>query len=303
MAATAGRRFSPVSGKNSLEFWSDADSQLHMALGQWGARVFTAAFRPGDIIGVGGGRGPGYTLQNCIFTDTFPIKRVVSLTGKLFAQSWTPGTPFEASLDADQVAHLLGSMLGTTVSPMNASLASEERRKSPKTHAKKDDVTVALVGLGVFTQGHPLYTPGENANLKPVMNELTKLCKLVTALDAKANSSAGDGSVVPQHWVGDICNRLFITATESDAWANASKTDRAALKYLVEIVNARTLTPMLRGNGEAGGDFAQTCKDGAVVMVAGGPHKVLPLLYVLRQFPLGLSLFPGGISELRHRCW
>ena len=76
--------------------------------------------RPGDVLGVGGGRGPYYAVRNCLFRGGLGHPRtVVSLTGQMSANVWGEAAKQEvASMDADQVASRL-TTVGLDPSVMN----------------------------------------------------------------------------------------------------------------------------------------------------------------------------------------
>jgi hypothetical protein len=248
-----------------------ADNEVHEALGRWAARVFASLMRQHDVLGVGGGRGPYFTVKNCLFPGGLPNPRkVVSLTGQMSANVWGDAAKTEiASMDADQVASLLGGQLGaSSIIRVNKPIADARSRplEIPKA------VTLALVGIGALAGGHRMRRYDECQELAPVKGKLKELCELADKLDRK---TMGEEEMSP-HWVADLCNHLFITKSGPNDWGKVPVADREKLEERVNKLNAGFRSP-----DES--QFADVCRRGAVVAVGGGKHKVGGIYHVLMQ--------------------
>lgn len=277
--------------------WNEYDDTLHKALGAWGARVLTSLVRPDDIVGVGSGRGPFYTAEECkippVYTtpeSTIPSKdyspkEVVSLTGKLSAHYWGTGAgrlDRVRSLDADFVAGSLVTGLGVDHPPtcLNRSIVvnRSERNELARHRKKLSQVTIALIGIGALAAGHRLKHHQASDDLDRVKDDLIALNKFAEIIDAHALKVA-EGQVRKRgpfpHWVGDVCNSLFVVDGPLGLHALSSN-QRADLQALVEKLNARFVNTRPE-------DLEAICRRGAVVAVAGGGHKASAIAHVVRQ--------------------
>jgi len=276
------------------------DNDLHEALGRWGARVFLSIARHNDIVGVGGGRGPFFTAENCRFRSGLPRpNEIVSLTGNMAANVWgdTKRLWNVASMDADFVVSRLGAVLGATnqaqlKSPIAcgdsanprtlkgggtpSGKGSRDKRVRPqrKPAIAIEKVNLALVGIGALAGGHRLQFYDDTEELYLVREELRALWKLVRDIDAQVADKDG----VPYHIAGDICNRLIINDLAGHhipEW-KVDEPKRQKLAEMVRNLNDRFLSP-------EESEFAKICERGAVIAVAGGRHKVGAIYQVLAQ--------------------
>jgi DNA-binding transcriptional regulator LsrR (DeoR family) len=257
------------------------DNQVHEALGAWAARVFMSLMRPGDVLGVGGGRGPYYAVRNCRFRGGLDHPQVVvSLSGQMSANVWGEVARLEvASMDADQVASRLGGEVGAKdVIRVNAPIASARPRGRKGARIRIASVTLALIGIGALAGGHRLRHYEQSQELESVRSLLKSLCQRAQALDADWGEEDG----VQRHWVADLCNHLFLTTSGSADWKKVGKADRTEMERAVRELNSRFLSP-------EPADFVEVCRRGGVVAVAGGRHKVTAVSHVLRQSPPWVS--------------
>jgi hypothetical protein len=252
----------------------ERDNEIHKLLGNWGGRILNVCIRgEADVIGTGGGRGPYYTVRDCQFNRHVDYPRkVVSLTGRISAMDWGPQA--RAFLDADRVAGELANnlairevvRLGLDITPPG------ERNKYT---IPTGEVTFAICGVGSWAGGHRLLNYEEFRELEPVRKELAQLKELVMRLEAKRKRPGS----VPHHWVGDLCNQLFV-CNPDDFPGPLSKEDLKIihndLEPLVQKLNAKFLSPRLE-------DMRDICRRGGVMAVCGGNHKVDALRHLLRR--------------------
>lgn len=181
-----------------------------------------------------------------------------------------------ASMDADQVASLLGGELGaTSVIRTNASIASPQRRGKAKLKIPTEAVALALVGIGALAGGHRLRHYEQSEELQGVKSLLKELCDQADVLDPRPSGEGG----VSHHWVADLCNHLFIATSGPHDWKKeVRRANRKELEWTVNKLNSQFLSPRPQ-------DFVNICRRGSVVAVAGGRHKVAAVYHVLRQRP------------------
>ncbi|HEX3151397.1 MAG TPA: hypothetical protein VHR66_25185 [Gemmataceae bacterium] len=172
------------------------------------------------------------------------------------------------SLDADSIASLLKSALGTTAAPryVNGPITQPNKR------VNVSDVTVALIGIGALAGEHRLLRFEGFSELDSVQKELFALRKLVTDTDPPAE---GPGPF--HHWVGDVCNSLFVVDRALDG-STLKPAIALRLKGLVQKLNEKMVltTPT---------KLAQICQKGVVLAIAGGRHKAAAVAHVLAQRP------------------
>jgi hypothetical protein len=233
--------------------------------------------RPDDVVGVGGGRGPYYVVRNCLFRPGVQHPRtVVSLTGQMAVNVWgEAGRLGVASMDADQVASHLGGELGAKeVIRVNAPVAAARSRGKGGPRVRVEAVSLALIGIGALAGGHRLRHYEQSQELEAVKPLLKGLCERARALDPVTPEP--DGSC--HHWVGDLCNHLFIATSGPHDWKQVPRADRGDLERRVRELNNQFLSPLPA-------DFEGVCRKGGVVAVAGGRHKGTAIYHVLRQAP------------------
>jgi hypothetical protein len=226
--------------------------------------------RPKDVVGVGSGRGPYYTADACTIppTSAFYPEEVVALTGKMTAHYWGKRVlraDKVRSLDADFVASLLVTGLGVNRPPRLVN-----RPITGGSAIDPDGVTIALIGIGALAGGHRLRQFGASDELKPVAGDLGRLKHFAE----KADPHGGRSGQFP-HWIGDVCNFLFVI----DDPLGPDRLEvglRNELTELVVSLNSRFVNTRPES-------LTEICRNGAVIAVAGGPHKVTAIAHVLRQ--------------------
>jgi len=252
------------------------DDEDHRALGVWGGRILNVCLRgKGDVIGTGGGRGAFYTVRSCIHNKADYPKQVVSLTGNINASDWSPDS--DANLDADKVAGLLTISLeiDEPVLRVGCGIVKSETEASISTHR----ITFAVTGIGALAGGHRLLHFERSLELAEVRDKLQELRERVQRLENKFKRRYGDNSLadVPHHWVGDLCNQLFLCyPLEFERSSPQIKEEAEKLKTLVNDLNKRFRTP----------DFEQIhkiCENGGVLAVCGGRHKVYATHWLLTR--------------------
>jgi DNA-binding transcriptional regulator LsrR (DeoR family) len=243
----------------------ELDDLVHRRLGAWGGRILNVCLRGADdVIGVGGGRGPYYTVASCQFNRMVDYPdRIISLTGQINATDWRPRT--SAFLDADRVAGDLANILSipTPVRKLGHGIVKAAGISPLST----DKVTFALTGVGALAGGHRLLNFDQYRELDAVRPELEQLAALARNLD--------DPNCDPPYFcVGDLCNRLFVCEPHHSPHGRAQ--EYAKLSQLVESLGERFVCPT----------FAQMrdiCARGGVLAVCGGRYKVTALRHLLRQ--------------------
>jgi DNA-binding transcriptional regulator LsrR (DeoR family) len=263
---------------DNREVWDDYDDSIHRYLGVWAGRVAVTLVRQGDVIGVGGGRAMYYTAVNCALPRTSHVhpRKVVSLTGQMTPYMWKAGylsrnEPLPRSLDADVIAAILKNSLGARESTRTLDLSITQKSKvKHKFPVKK--LTLAIVGIGSLAGGHRLIRYEDSQELQPVHEQLKELCKLIQESCDPPESKGG----LFQHWVGDVCNSLFVLDNPLREFDQLSPKIRTQLMKHVKALNSKFI------NTEPE-HLSEICKKGAVLVVAGGPHKVGALLHVLKH--------------------
>jgi DNA-binding transcriptional regulator LsrR (DeoR family) len=250
--------------------WDRYDDQIHRRLGAWARRILMGSLRPVDVLGTGSGRGPYYTAKDWVIPPWGPKypRQVVSLTGQMTTRLWAEGGEDAAphSLDADAIANLLSYSLRTPCPPrcLDRSILQQPGDESPRA----DDVTTALIGIGALAGRHRLVKYGDGEDLRPIAPQLERFNQLVSRLDPKAQ---GRGPF--HHWVGDVCNHLFVVnrSIEGEVLPNEQ---RRRLEEEVRSLNRIFLNTSPQAlNG--------ICDRGSVLAVASGPHKVAAVAHVL----------------------
>ncbi len=262
-------------GEPQAEFkaWLTYDDLIHKHLGCWAKRILMGLLRPSDILGTGSGRGPYYTARDCLIPPSglrYP-QQVVSLTGQMTTRLWAENDGREddaapRSLDADAIASLLSYVLGTTAQPRRLDRSILQKQGTPP--LRTEDVTIALIGIGALAGKHRLVRHGDGEDLRAIAGRLERFNRLVCSLDPPAH---GRGPF--HHWVGDVCNRLFVVE-RLDGQKPLANADRKRLEKEVRSLN-RTF---LNTSPEA---LEKICRRGAVLAVAGGPHKAAAIGHVL----------------------
>ena len=265
-------RYAAVCDTSRIEEADDRrhDDCVHQELGKWAGRILNVSLRgEGDIVGTGGGRGPYYAVDHCRFkTRVAYPKRVVSLTGWINPTDHAVGST--TRFDADMVAgHLANKLHINELSRLEAGIVRDYKDK-PRT-IPIQDVTFALAGVGSLAGGHRLLNYEGVAELEGIRTELAELNSLIAQIEDRASR---DRAAPVYHWVGDLCNYLFVCAPPNPK--RRQKELRKDLDQLVGQINKKLLSPSLDEMGDI-------CHRGAVMAVCGGRHKVIPIWHLLNR--------------------
>lgn len=253
--------------------WDKYDDSIHQHLGKWGGRILASLINyPHERIATGSGRGPYFAAASCIIprSCSYFAKQVVSLTGRMSAHVWSEDQPshqlaIPRSLDADLVANALASGLGTELPPRLVGCSITAQHPPPETK----DVSMALIGIGSLSAGHRLVRYQNCEDLRDVLPELKDLNGQIQRIEtAKAGYSPFE------HWVGDVCNTLFVV--DDLAGKSLDPKKRRDLEKVIGTLNERFVNTSPKV-------LAEICDRGAVIAVAGGRHKVAALTHVLKH--------------------
>ncbi len=276
----------PPKGLPGASDWMRRDDEVHRLLGKWGGRILASLLRSNDVLGVGGGRGPYYTVDSCrlpIGSSCKP-KTIVSLSGAFGAQNWHApesnqdpdliATTLQARVQPESGAILMGCPI---IAPPEKKLEAIKRALQ-----EQNPISLALVGIGSLSRlgGHRLRRrPKEVAAVVPILDSIDSILKKVDRSDKNTPPFP--------HTVGDVGNWFFVLPDEfrvsADAADRLSDSDCKDLIKQVDALNRSFVTV----NPEA--EFPPICKHGAVLAVAGGYHKLDVIYYVLCRDPQWIS--------------
>jgi DNA-binding transcriptional regulator LsrR (DeoR family) len=240
------------------------DDDLHSQIAKRAAWHLWRCLRDRDVIGVGSGRGVGFTIQalkNICSTQNRRISDVEIFSlcgGRLFRPMWR----MERSPDADHSAMELGTLLQVTNNCINLvqlPLVLDQAREIMARVApylledtpEPPSLDIAIFGLGVLSkQDHYLLS---HPTTQPIQQELAHLKEHVLPLCPSA--------------VVDVCSRFWV-------WSGALplELERKA-KEIVETLNGKMVA------------IAPTKLNRAreKILVAGGSQKYEGLLAFLRE--------------------
>lgn len=252
-----------VNPRKDSSDWDKFDDMIHARLGDWAKRVWIALLRPNDIVGVAGGRGPYYTAKDAAIphkVQTYFVKKVVALGGRFVTDR-----DMARQFDADDIAYSLVPGLDVEEPPTTVGSITKGKRPKPS------GVTMALIGIGALTDSHRLFKYSDSQDLAQVRGLIEELKKRILELDPPLN-----GAHPPfHHCVGDMAHYFFVTRNPDP---NHSKQKTEAFKRLDELVGK--LNHALHNIKTE--QLSSICKAGAVVAVAGGPHKGAAIEWALR---------------------
>jgi DNA-binding transcriptional regulator LsrR (DeoR family) len=233
----------------------------------------------GDIIGLGSGRGPHYTVQALTrFQKKFEIDSIslISLTGSLFPQM---ATHLDFELDADTHTAFFGKYFRGSVDtrPIVYPIAHEPHEKKAviqKTWLSTKNFPKhiphhAIVGVGVLSHHRasqelrkllPAQRPPEM--LEPIF-EILKELVIVSDSIMKHNHD-----YCP---VGDLCNRFFLIPPPKHLKAHHKVAIQERLMPLIDQINERLLTITKTQLGQVAN----------VMLVAGTKDKARAIHYLL----------------------
>ena len=244
---------------------------LHRCLGVVAADYLWRIIGDGDRIGVGPGRGTGFTVDALVKLASHRPRRfkkklhVLSLTGGIVRQSLSPRER-TSSLDSDQLTQRLAEALQAEVSFVELPLFLEPQRVG----LTKDDIvaatwaryllegdparppTVALFGINTLNERHYLLQRRDTAQLRPetriIEPELDRLRE-----------------VLPQcpQAVLDVCVRFIVGVVNESC--------RKSAEEIVEGLNSKVVSIA----------FAKLDKAEQKIVVAGGADKYPAILSLL----------------------
>jgi len=254
------------------EAWNTYDDKIHWCLGYWGGRALPTLLRNGDVVGCGGGRGPEHTVDRCILpqTSSCHVSRVVSLSGSMSTREWSiPGRAHD--LDPDNIAMRLKPKINCLEGAALVGCSITAKHAAPHVSG----ITIVLTGIGALAGRHRFRNP--SMELKPVESLLKELNRRADQVDPAMGNSPFC------HWVGDVCNSLFLVDDDTVPGLRLDKADRGKIQGLLNTLNGRLI------NIDPAKTLAAVCNRGAVLAVCGGPHKAAAIGHVLRRNPPWVS--------------
>jgi DNA-binding transcriptional regulator LsrR (DeoR family) len=264
--------------KGSSEDDPQSGDALHAQLGQALASFIASggAFRDGDTIGLGSGRGVFYTVDAL---DNLPPLRLtgiklVSLTGALFPQDHAK--KLNLRLDADIHVNLFGRHFAQPVEvhqlqaplvPSDKNELSAVKRRTWLGGDRSYGFSIpshSLIGVGVLSRGHKMFdavTSTESASdqmLTPINQWLKPLVNIAKELSTS-------------HYcpVADISNNLFYVEPPRGLRVSPGKEEQ--IKDLIQNVNANLLNI----------DDKQLRQVQTIVIVAAGLQKARAIRQLL----------------------
>ncbi|MBU2515502.1 hypothetical protein KJ966_29650 [bacterium] len=278
------------------------DDDIHKALGATLGEFLIGKIRDSDNIGVGGGRGPFYTIDTIREHQTeIPIPKKIqttALSGSMQTETWNTDDKHISYLDPDSLALRLAQPFQAKPNRTFLPIAVA----TPKT---KEDLlsqgsglllnhkrwernidncvpNIAVVGIGSLAGGHRFVKPEEGFELEPIRQEISDLGRL-----SKEIASETQHLYYP---VGDICNKLFLSDYSPRLKENIRKKIEKKVKKikgLIDTVNDRIIAVSEDQLGMikyvlavAGGN---SVKFNAIWTILMRPklYKVSPLIHVL----------------------
>ncbi len=254
--------------------WMVYDDRVHRLIGTWGGRILASLMRGGDVIAVGGGRGPYYTVGHCRLprASSCSPSQVVSLSGSLSTQDWRPGAGEIENQDPDAIALRLQGRIQADRLPaiMNCTIADRSRKETAVRGALDNQISLALVGIGSLSGGHRFRNPSR---------ELTEVEPILRDLNCMVDKIDPPGTGVPPFSspVADVGNWFFVLPDSSRISRKRplDPKDRLALEAKVAELNERLV------NIDIANHFPEICKRGSVLAVAGGCYKLDAIYDVL----------------------
>ena len=217
--------------------------EAHAQVGRaWADELANWALGPNDAIGVASGRGVHFMLRELALKPRIAVSAVsvFSLTGSVFMQrtaSLSDGNSDDRrddlSLDADIHTTMLASNLwngDVHTFPMHSPIAVTEESEREETLNKRlgsfleaapERRRHALIGLGVFHQGHrfydavtPLGLPGDEDRSR-AFRDPNEAEHIIRPIAAELNALADKVDTIVNEYrvyfpVADVCNRFFV---------------------------------------------------------------------------------------------
>jgi DNA-binding transcriptional regulator LsrR (DeoR family) len=270
---------------------ADADDYLHRSLAMAAAPMLRIAFRSGDHIGVGSGRGVFLSVQALYEQRYLPQRNLTlsSLSGTQNTLGWGDAlwNSFY-SADADYIVKSLGRCFekGQAVSwAQNCQLAYSDQAMRDtvlqmlKQRPDRDNQgwpnalpDIALIGIGSLIPHHAFFRYRESTDLRAISHLLEKVMRLSIELP-------------PPFPVCDICNKLYFM---EHAAQRLSADAVRAIKELIHEINSRTVA-VTRD------DLLQVRK---IIAIAGGEAKIEAIWGVLNASQAQEDDGPPPIHEL-----
>jgi DNA-binding transcriptional regulator LsrR (DeoR family) len=257
--------FSSSDERQRRRAYTDSD-QLHYRLGRLAAQHLWDRVRDGDILAVGGGRAPGYTVEwlERMVQPGWRLDHVevVSLAARFGEKEWG-NVDVQRKLDADDLTDRLGKIVANDYKawPVEFALASQPTREDSKLLSKRAPQIVgetwdepatpelAVFGVSTVIDGHPLLT----------RNAFTKGIEPI--LERAQQQLSGEARLA------DVCNHYWVVGDErDDNYGEQCRIAEALNKVCIAIAPSKLAL----------------AKD--KVLVAGGAQK----------YPAILSLLEGG---------
>ena len=261
-----------------VDFQKEDSHENHKALGisiaEFLYKNLQLLIEDGDVIGVGSGRGPYYTVSSLArFTKNNKILKkevtLISLTGIISPQAPTSQS-IELLFDSDQCIRDLSACFSGPIILKEISF--------PVAHDNLNDIITrtwlnsrdfqehtpryAIVGVGVLKEQHRFLLDVKAINegkegskiLEPVRKDMKELVSIVAKYDPSP--------------VADICNRLFYVNS-----VPVKPDDKNRIQYLIDCVNRKLLTV----------SWEQLQKIRNVILVAGTKAKALAIHQILKE--------------------
>jgi DNA-binding transcriptional regulator LsrR (DeoR family) len=237
----------------------ETDSDLvHRDLGYAMARTFPTLVQNGNVIGLGSGRGPYYTVTGLIARPSMPAREItlMSLTGAVYPK--THRETLNVILDADYHTCLMGLCFSHPLkghSVVSYPIASRRDRANTwlADDKFKDHVpSLAIVGLGVLRGQHrfaAMLNKEPEPSLQPILRELTALVELSARYTDKEYCC-----------VADVCHHLFFVDAPDD---RVPREARDKMERLIREINDKSLTV----------NATQLASIRGLCVVAGTPEK------------------------------
>ena len=258
-----------MSGSRSDDRAALNSDKLHLRLAHPAAQILWHSLRPGDRIGVGAGRGVGFTIDALerIVPDksAFADYQVYSLAGGMMRVPWAyPVENIDADTNAGKLARSLGAKdqdwnnVMPVLLPIFVSRRRDEIIRDHAPHLLDDSegsgsLDIAVYGCGVLDEHHHLLRV-PSPETRPVKAELDDVRGVL-----KNNSS-----VAP---IIDICDRFWTSTTDPSA---RSETDD-----IVDKLNGHVVTV----------DPSKLGRSRERLVVAGGQQKFNALEGLLLSVP------------------
>jgi DNA-binding transcriptional regulator LsrR (DeoR family) len=247
--------------------WNDYEEHIHEHLGVWGGRLISGLLRPRDILGTGGGRGSYYTAQHVFASPaSLGAGNVLSLTGQIgtFPEN-RQHENYAHHVDADYVASFLHGGFQTAGKPVLIGSSITEKRNHPQS---SENVTVALTGIGAL-EGRSRFKQFE---LFPRLHPVSALLRSINQIADEIEQLYQKKGLHFFHPVGDLCNWFFsVEPAGSEKMPHRKLLDSAIQKLNKKLLNT------------AHEELPKIAARGAVIAVAGGPHKTGAIGCALRN--------------------